>query len=70
MWKLATGTVTQKRPTDKIKKKSKKLKKKPKKKRVVGSVSESSESDESNWQGGPKAEERAVNNHLQELCRD
>lgn len=94
LWKLATGTVTQKRPGEEgeeKKKKKKQKKKKPKKKRVSTSAmpggkkegdledaddgssensAANSDEEESNWQGGPQAEEDAVEIHLKEINTD
>ncbi len=76
MWKLATGTVPQKREQvfSDEKKKAKKKKKKQKKKRASSTAlnlpdrnedeGSSQEENESNWQGGAQAEEIAVKKHL------
>lgn len=76
MWKSATGTVTIKKAWQREEKKAKKKKRKTKKKRLpgdtqqqldqgeTGDAAESTDEDESNWQGGPLAEEKAVENHL------
>ncbi len=76
MWKHATGTVTIKKAWQREEKKQKKKKRKTKKKRQPGDtqqqpeqgengeVAESTDEDESNWQGGPQAEEKAVEKHL------
>lgn len=84
MWKKATGTVTIKKAWNKEEKKTKeKKKKKKKKKRLPGdkdkpevegengdAVESASDEDESNWQGGPTAEEKAVEKHLKTAEKD